>query len=450
MDLMDPVNVVAKSDVVVCLDAELPPYDIKNTPSRLDGVSEDLETDLRIWGCFFIQDTGILLELPQVVMACAQILFQRFYYRKSMTSSDVKVTAIACLFLAAKVEESQKSIRNILQTAYHVEVSISKAHVEGGMAIRELEDISRARNDLIKAERRVLKELGFCVHLKHPHKLIISYQKLIGLEDNKELAQLAWNYMNDGLKTSVFIQHTARTIACACLHLATIQQGLPMPDWWIAFDAQTTDVENAATVILSLYTREKRYFKDMSAEIAKLNAEKQEAAAAAAAKKKKQQQQVAQAQAGGGAAGGGSRTSSPRIITAAALMGRQPSSSSRAGSKSSSSAPGSTLASKSASPRPTDAGSVRQADRSRADKHTRSNGSSSRDERDRTRDSDRDRTRDRSRDSDRDRDRGARPREQRRVDRGRRERSVERGRRGGRGRSRSPPPRRSTDHRSRR
>ena len=40
--------------------------DVKNTPSRLDGVPEDLETDLRIWGCFFIQDTGILLELPQV------------------------------------------------------------------------------------------------------------------------------------------------------------------------------------------------------------------------------------------------------------------------------------------------------------------------------------------------------------------------------------------------
>ena len=26
---------------------------------------------------------------------------------------------------------------------------------------------------VIKAERRVLKELGFCVHIKHPHKVIL-------------------------------------------------------------------------------------------------------------------------------------------------------------------------------------------------------------------------------------------------------------------------------------
>ncbi len=30
------------------------------------------------------------------------------------------------------------------------------------------------KNQVIKAERRVLKELGFCVHVKHPHK--VSFQ----------------------------------------------------------------------------------------------------------------------------------------------------------------------------------------------------------------------------------------------------------------------------------
>ena len=29
------------------------------------------------------------------------------------------------------------------------------------------------KNQVIKAERRVLKELGFCVHVKHPHKVVI-------------------------------------------------------------------------------------------------------------------------------------------------------------------------------------------------------------------------------------------------------------------------------------
>lgn len=27
------------------------------------------------------------------------------------------------------------------------------------------------KNQVIKAERRILKELGFCVHVQHPHKV---------------------------------------------------------------------------------------------------------------------------------------------------------------------------------------------------------------------------------------------------------------------------------------
>ena len=30
---------------------------------------------------------------------------------------------------------------------------------------------SDLKNQIIKAERRILKELGFCVHFKHPHKV---------------------------------------------------------------------------------------------------------------------------------------------------------------------------------------------------------------------------------------------------------------------------------------
>lgn len=31
------------------------------------------------------------------------------------------------------------------------------------------------KNQIIKAERRVLKELGFCVHVKHPHKVGLAW-----------------------------------------------------------------------------------------------------------------------------------------------------------------------------------------------------------------------------------------------------------------------------------
>ena len=31
----------------------------------------------------------------------------------------------------------------------------------------------KLKNDVIKAERRLLKELGFCVHVQHPHKVAL-------------------------------------------------------------------------------------------------------------------------------------------------------------------------------------------------------------------------------------------------------------------------------------
>jgi len=47
------------------------------------------------------------------------------------------------------------------------------------------------KNQIIKAERRVLKELGFCVHVKHPHKIIVMYLKWLELDANRELLQMS-------------------------------------------------------------------------------------------------------------------------------------------------------------------------------------------------------------------------------------------------------------------
>ena len=42
------------------------------------------------------------------------------------------------------------------------------------------ENYYETKNQVIKAERRILKELGFCIHFKHPHKvrLLISFCSL--------------------------------------------------------------------------------------------------------------------------------------------------------------------------------------------------------------------------------------------------------------------------------
>ena len=68
---------------------------LANSPSGRDGFDEQAETYLRLYGCELIQEAGILLRLPQVVMATGQVLFQRFYCRKSMREFNVRVSACA-------------------------------------------------------------------------------------------------------------------------------------------------------------------------------------------------------------------------------------------------------------------------------------------------------------------------------------------------------------------
>ncbi|KAF6207465.1 hypothetical protein GE061_015911 [Apolygus lucorum] len=98
----------------------LPEEKLTNTPSRLDGMSLDLETDLRVLGCELIQTAGILLKLPQVAMATGQVLFQRFYYSKSFVRHGMEITAMACVYLASKIEEALRRIRDVINVFHHI------------------------------------------------------------------------------------------------------------------------------------------------------------------------------------------------------------------------------------------------------------------------------------------------------------------------------------------
>ena len=64
------------------LSSTLPSYIlVKPTPSLNDGIDSVTEKIHRIYGCELIQEVGILLRLPQVVMATGQSILHRFYYR---------------------------------------------------------------------------------------------------------------------------------------------------------------------------------------------------------------------------------------------------------------------------------------------------------------------------------------------------------------------------------
>lgn len=116
------------------------------------------------------------------------------------------------------------------------------------------------KNQVIKAERRVLKELGFCVHVKHPHKLIVMYLQVLGIEKNQRLMQISWNFMNDSLRTDVFVRYNPESIACACIYLTARKINFPLPNnppWYGVFKVSEDDILDISYKIMDLYRRPK-------------------------------------------------------------------------------------------------------------------------------------------------------------------------------------------------
>lgn len=235
----------------------LPEQKLELTPSQADGLDRDTEIDLRILGCELIQTAGLLLKLPQVAMATGQVLFQRFFYSKSFVRHNMEATAMSCVCLASKIEEAPRRIRDVINVFHHIK------QVRGQKPLVPMildQHYINLKSQVIKAERRVLKELGFCVHVKHPHKLIVMYLKYLELEKHQNMMQMAWNFMNDSFRTDVFVRYQPETIACACIYLTARKLNIPLPNnpsWFLIFRVSEDNMLDVCYRIMALYKRSK-------------------------------------------------------------------------------------------------------------------------------------------------------------------------------------------------
>lgn len=93
--------------------------DLADSPSRKDGISADTERDQRIYGCELIQEAGILLRLPQAVMATGQVLLHRFYCKVSLVAHDVKVRVALTVILLLQVGLRNRQIRCLFAENCH-------------------------------------------------------------------------------------------------------------------------------------------------------------------------------------------------------------------------------------------------------------------------------------------------------------------------------------------
>ncbi|KAI8054180.1 cyclin-like protein [Gilbertella persicaria] len=230
---------------------------LETTVSRRDGIDEELEQDLRNLGAELIQSAGILLKLPQVAMATAQVLFQRFYYMASLKEFGIMEIGMGALFLASKLEECFVRMTHLI-TVYDLLMRRIK-HQSIKIPLDPFSQKAYNLKDMaIAAEMQILRKLGFIVHVQLPYNLMINYLRILDLEEHDRITRKAWNYLNDGLRTTIYVTHEPPTIACAAIWLACLEEGVKLPttlgkEWWLLFDVDAVNFKNAAAHIKRLY-----------------------------------------------------------------------------------------------------------------------------------------------------------------------------------------------------
>lgn len=225
-----------------------------NSPSKHDGIDLKKEAYLRKSYCSFLQELGMKLKVPQVTIATAIIFCHRFFLHQSHAKNDRRTIATACMFLAGKVEETPRPLKDVIFVSYEI---INKKDPVAVQKIKQKEVYEQQKELILTGERVVLATLGFDFNVNHPYKPLVEAIKKFKVAQNA-LAQVAWNFVNDGLRTSLCLQFKPHHVAAGAIFLAAKFLKVKLPSdgervWWQEFDVTPRQLEEVSNQMLELY-----------------------------------------------------------------------------------------------------------------------------------------------------------------------------------------------------
>ena len=207
------------------------------------------------------QSAGILLRLPQEVIAQAIVFLQRFCVlsvEHDVSKISSKDASAAALYLAAKLSFTPVSPRSVL-TVYHYLTSKSSPLLLFNPSPPSPEDqpdpslhhltegtYEVLRNKLYLAESMIIRALAFNTHVALPHTLALTYLSVLGLHSKTDLTVRVLAHLNTALLSPQFLYltHQPNALAVAAIYLASREVEVKLVDgnWWEVFDVEREDL----------------------------------------------------------------------------------------------------------------------------------------------------------------------------------------------------------------
>jgi len=236
-----------KSSIVINTSIFLFQFEMEKLLKQQDPFDIEMEQRWRSCIIHFIQEAGIKLNFPQLTTSTAAFLLHQFFSRKSFKDHDKWLIATCCLFLASKLEETPKKLRDIINTTYCM---LREKALRIGPEYWSMHD------SIIVQEQVIMRVLAFETAFDHPHKYLLNYAK--SLRVSKTFIQTSLNVLNDSFCTSVYLRYGSNVIAAAVIYFTASILNVELPQgsrmkWWEAFDIEFSDIEAICHTILDLY-----------------------------------------------------------------------------------------------------------------------------------------------------------------------------------------------------
>ncbi|GMT08722.1 hypothetical protein PFISCL1PPCAC_19 [Pristionchus fissidentatus] len=227
---------------------------IKNSPSRKAGVNEIDELRLKREGIDIMKQLGQELGWKlHTATGAACVYFHRFYMLHSTVEFPCPTTALSCLFLAGKSEDTPKKCKDIAQNALRLFSQVFRVSQ------------NQLVEDTMGMERVLLQSLKFDFSIDLPYKYIIMYAndfKTRRQHDQtmvSDIVQCAWPLVNDSFFTHLCLAWEPQIIAVSLFWLAIKlrqHEEINETNWWEEHVAELTSdkMEAICHEVLDYYT----------------------------------------------------------------------------------------------------------------------------------------------------------------------------------------------------